>query len=58
MNALQYAKQLVSFESTSVLSNVAVTDYAEQQLSRIGFTVERIEFNDERTSIREAVGLV
>ena len=53
MNALQYAKQLVSFESTSVLSNVAVTDYAEQQLSRLGFTVERVEY-DDANRIRKA----
>lgn len=53
MNALDYAKQLVSFESTSVLSNVAVTDYAEEQLRKIGFTVERIEYNDPN-GIRKA----
>lgn len=53
MNALEYAKQLVSFESTSVLSNVAVTDYAQQQLQKIGFTVERIEYNDAN-GIRKA----
>ena len=46
MDALEYAKQMVAFESTSVLSNVAVTDYAEQQLRRIGFSVERIEYDD------------
>jgi len=53
MNALEYAKQLVSFESTSVLSNVAVTDYAQQQLQKIGFTVERVEYNDAN-GIRKA----
>lgn len=53
MNALEYAKQLVSFESTSVLSNVAVTDYAEQQLRKIGFTVERLEY-DDADGIRKA----
>jgi acetylornithine deacetylase len=53
MDALDYTKQLVSFESTSVLSNVAVTDYAEQQLRRIGFTVERLEYDDPN-GIRKA----
>lgn len=53
MDALEYAKQMVSFESTSVLSNVAVTDYAEQQLRRIGFTVERLEYDDPN-GIRKA----
>lgn len=46
MNALEYTKKLVSFESTSVLSNVAVTDFAEEQLRRIGFITERIEYDD------------
>ncbi|MDA1163040.1 MAG: M20 family metallopeptidase [Planctomycetota bacterium] len=46
MTALEYAKQLVAFESTSVLSNVAVTDYVESQLRRTGFTVERLEYDD------------
>ena len=53
MKALEYAKQLVSFESTSVLSNVAVTDYAQQQLQKIGFTVERVDYNDAN-GIRKA----
>jgi acetylornithine deacetylase len=53
MDALDYTKQLVSFESTSVLSNVPVTDYAEQQLRRIGFTVERLEYDDPN-GIRKA----
>ena len=53
MNALEYAKQMVSFESTSVLSNVAVTDYAQQQLQKIGFTVERVEY-DDANGIRKA----
>jgi acetylornithine deacetylase len=53
MDALDYAKQLVSFESTSVLSNVAVTDYAEEQLRRLGFITERIEYTD-RNKVRKA----
>lgn len=53
MDALEYAKQLVSFESTSVLSNVPVTDYAEEQLRRIGFTVERLEY-DDKNGVRKA----
>lgn len=46
MNALQYAQDLVRFESTSRLSNVAVTDYAQQTLERLGFTTERLEYDD------------
>ena len=53
MDAIEYAKQLVSFESTSVLSNIAVTDYVEQHLKRIGFTVERLEYDDS-AGVRKA----
>lgn len=53
MNALEYAERLISFESTSVLSNVAVTDFAEQQLRQIGFTVERLEYDDQH-GVRKA----
>jgi acetylornithine deacetylase len=53
MDALDYTKQLVSFESTSVLSNVPVTDYAEEQLRRIGFLTERIEY-DDKNGVRKA----
>lgn len=53
MDALEYAKQLVAFESTSVLSNVAVTDYVEEQLRRLQFTIERIEY-DDRNGVRKA----
>lgn len=53
MDALEYAERLISFESTSVLSNVAVTDFAQEQLQRIGFTVERLEYDDEK-GVRKA----
>jgi acetylornithine deacetylase len=46
MDALEYARQLVGFESTSVLSNVAVTDHVEKLLRQLDFSVERIEFDD------------
>jgi acetylornithine deacetylase len=53
MTALDYAKQLVAFESTSVFSNVPVTDFVEQTLQRLGFQTERIEFDDAR-GVRKA----
>jgi acetylornithine deacetylase len=53
MDALEYAKQLCSFESTSVLSNVAVTDHVQQTLQRLGFQTERLEF-DDRNGVRKA----
>ena len=46
MDALEYARELVAFESTSHLSNVPVSDYVEAALKRLGFTTERINFRD------------
>ena len=46
MDALEYNKRLVSFESTSNLSNVAVSDYCEEVLTGLGFAIERIEYDD------------
>ena len=46
MDSLHYTQELVAFESTSALSNVPVSDYAEQTLKRIGFATERIEYDD------------
>ena len=46
MNALDYARELVRFESTSMLSNAAVSDCVEQHLRRLGFETERLEYSD------------
>ena len=46
MDALAYTKQLCSFESTSVLSNVPVTDCVEETLRKLGFITERLEYSD------------
>ncbi len=46
MDAIAYAKDLVSFESPSYLSNMPVTDYVEESLKRLGFGIERLEYND------------
>jgi acetylornithine deacetylase len=53
MDALQYTQELVAFESTSVLSNVPVSDYVEETLRRLGFIVERIEY-DDKNGVRKA----
>jgi len=53
MDALQYARDLVAFESTSTLTNVPVSDYVEQTLRTLGFETERIEYIDER-QVRKA----
>ncbi|HVV99157.1 MAG TPA: M20 family metallopeptidase [Planctomycetaceae bacterium] len=46
MDALDYARELVSFDSTSRLSNLDVSDAVERFLRRLGFEVERIEYDD------------
>lgn len=46
MHALDYAQQLVRFESPSLVSNVPVANYVEEQLRRLGFHCERIDYDD------------
>lgn len=46
MDALDYARDLIAFDSISPVSNCAVTDYVEEKLKRLGFETERLEFND------------
>ncbi len=53
MNALEYAKGLVRFDSVSRTSNAAVTDFAELKLRELGFATERLEFDDAQ-NVRKA----
>jgi acetylornithine deacetylase len=53
MDSLQYAQDLIAIESTSSLSNLAITDYVEDQLKRLGFCTERIEYDDAQ-GVRKA----
>ena len=46
MEALQYVKDLVAFESTSLLSNAPISDYVDETLKKLGFQTERIEYDD------------
>ena len=46
MNALQYTQELVKVPTVSNVSNVAICDYLEDVLKRLGFTTERIEYTD------------
>ena len=48
MNALEYNQKLIGFESTSNLTNAPVADYVEMTIQRLGFTIERIEYDDPR----------
>lgn len=47
MKALRYAKRLVSFDSTSHLSNRLISKYLEMKLTKHGFVVEKIEYVDK-----------
>ena len=51
--ALEYTKQLVAFESTSPLSNVAVTDFVHETLQRLGCQPDRVEYEDAK-GVRKA----
>ncbi|MCA9108565.1 MAG: acetylornithine deacetylase, partial [Planctomycetaceae bacterium] len=53
MSALDYAKELVSFNSVSNLSNIDVSDAVEAILKRNGFEIERIEY-DDKFGVRKA----
>ena len=53
MTALEYARELVAFDSVSSRSNVAVTDQIEARLRRLGFEIERLEYDDAR-GVRKA----
>jgi len=44
MNALDYDKDMVSFDSTSSRSNADVSDYVENTLKKLDFITERIEY--------------
>ncbi len=46
MDALQYAQDLVAFESPSAVSNLPVSDYVQQALKKLAFETERLEYND------------
>ena len=45
---VQVTKELIAFNSISANSNASVSDYLQDQLDRLGFTVERIAYRDEK----------
>ncbi len=53
MDALDYARDLIAFDSISAQSNCAVTDYVEDKLRRMGFVTERLEYTDD-AGVRKA----
>jgi acetylornithine deacetylase len=46
MDSLEHLKELLAFESTSVLSNVGIADHIEETLRKLEFAIERIEYAD------------
>ncbi len=55
MHALEFASRLVSFDSVSRSSNVAVTDFAAQMLASLGFQIERLDYQDAQGVKKECV---
>src|SRR5690606_35543394 len=53
MTALDYARELVAFDSVSAKSNVQVTDHIEAALRKLGFEIERLEYDDSN-GVRKA----
>lgn len=53
MKALDFAQQLVAFDSVSRKSNLEVSDYVSNELQRLQFDVERLEYTDEH-GVRKA----
>lgn len=48
MKAIRYAKRLVTFDSTSHLTNQMISKYLEMKLSKHGFIVEKLEYEDRK----------
>ncbi|MCA8996231.1 MAG: M20/M25/M40 family metallo-hydrolase [Planctomycetaceae bacterium] len=46
--ALDYASELIRFDSVSSVSNVAVTDCVDESLKSLGFETERVNYIDRR----------
>lgn len=46
MDAVAYARELVAYESTSVLSNCAVSAAVEERLKSLGFDIELVPYTD------------
>lgn len=47
MNSLQYNQDLITFESTSIFSNIPISDYIQKTLTKLGFSTERLEYEDD-----------
>ncbi len=48
MDALEYAQDLIRYNSVSCRSNVEISDYVQERLEGQGCTVERLEYDDDQ----------
>lgn len=55
MRALEFAQQLVAFDSVSRKSNIDVSDYVSNVLKQLQFDVERLEYTDDQ-GVRKEIG--
>jgi|GEM_PF-215312 len=46
MDVVDYLQQLIALASPSHQSNLAIADWVERELERLGFAIERIEYDD------------
>ena len=46
MQETELLSELVRFDSISSTSNVAITDYVEDQLKAVGCSIERVDYDD------------
>lgn len=46
--ALEYAQELITFNSVSPRSNVDVTDRVDEWLTQLGFVTERVDYTDQK----------
>tara|TARA_R110002049_G_scaffold27321_2_gene94166 strand:- start:337463 stop:338614 length:1152 start_codon:yes stop_codon:yes gene_type:complete len=56
MNALRYARELVSFDSVSQKTNAPVSNYIEQTLTQLRFRTERIEYERDGVTKVNVIG--
>ncbi|MFQ6042728.1 MAG: M20 family metallopeptidase [Candidatus Poribacteria bacterium] len=47
MDVIELTKDLISYNSTSAISNIEIADFLTEQLTALHFEIERIEYEDE-----------
>ena len=49
MGVIELTKDLISYNSTSAISNVEIADFLTEKLTALDFEIEKIEYNDENS---------